>query len=411
MASNVFNALSSLRSNIFGGAGSSGPSSLPPKRTPIELAKDQGPLEKLKNDPLDFSTLAYPLDVVNNPEIGHYMLFYVNVQNKTRFPYVEAASGIEVGEGRYDPIREATTTTINEGTIKERKDTTYRYTGESEFTPGVSSMPSGETMSRLQSIDRSDVRKLRRDKTKLKRGVFKNLETTKRIMQSIAIYLPPNVQDSYTTTYNALPTGIIGFLAASGITGTQAFQDKDFDKVSEMILGTGGAALEKILKDSGSSIAEAFTGAEGGYELFNKIFGRSANPYLEVLFQGPELRQFTYNFTFAPKSKEEQDEVKKIIECFRFHQAPERRSDHNLFLGLPAEFDIHYMYSGSSPNSNAHENDYYNKIATCVLQNVSVDYTPGKVASHQEGAPVLIKMSLQFLETEMITKEFVKAGY
>ena len=89
MASNVFNALSSLRSNIFGGAGSSGPSSLPPKRTPIELAKDQGPLQKLKNDPLDFSTLAYPLDVVNNPEIGHYMLFYVNVQNKTRFPYIE----------------------------------------------------------------------------------------------------------------------------------------------------------------------------------------------------------------------------------------------------------------------------------------------------------------------------------
>ena len=69
------------------------------------------------------------------------------------------------------------------------------------------------------------------------------------------------------------------------------------------------------------------------------------------------------------------------------------------------------MYSGSSPNSNAHENDYYNKIATCVLQNVAVDYTPGKVASHQEGAPVLIKMSLQFLETQMITKEFVKAGY
>lgn len=410
MGSNVFQSISSLRQNIFGGGGSAGPSSLPPKRTPIELAKDKGPLEKLNNDPLDFSTLAYPLDVVNSPEIGHYMLFYINVNNKTRFPYTEAASGIEVGEGRYDPIREATTTTVNEGTIKERKDTTYRYTGESEFTPGASSMPSGETMSRLQSIDRSNVRTLRRSKTKMRRGVFKNLETTKRIMQSVAIYLPPNVQDTYTTTYNASATGIIGFLAASGITGTQAFRNKDFDKVAEMILGTGGAALEQVLKDSGASITEMLTGGEGGYEMLNKIFGRSANPYMEVLFQGPELRQFTYNFTFAPKSSEEQDEVKKIIECFRFHQAPERRSDHNLFLGLPAEFDIHYMYQPPNTES-AYENPFYNKIATCVLQSVNVDYTPGKVASHQQGAPVLIKMSLQFLETEMITKEFIKEGY
>jgi len=408
---NVFQAVSSLRQHIFGGGGSAGPSSLPPKRTPIELAKDSGPMEKLKNDPLDFSTLAYPLDVVNSPEIGHYMLFYINVNNKTRFPYIEAKSGQEVGEGRYDPIRENTTTTYNEGTTKERKDTRYRYTGDSEFTPGASSDASTETRSRMDSIDRSNVRTLRRSKTKMRKGVFKNLETTKRIMQSVAIYLPPNVQDTYTTTYNASATGLIGFLAASGITGTKAFQDKDFDKVAEMVLGTGGAALEQILKDSGSSILETVAGAEGGYELFNKIFGRSANPYMEVLFQGPELRQFTYNFTFAPKSSEEQDEVKKIIECFRFHQAPERRSDsHNLFLGLPAEFDIHYMYQ--PPNSgSAYENPFYNKIATCVLQSVNVDYTPGKVASHQQGAPVLIKMSLQFLETEMITKDFIKAGY
>ena len=229
-------------------------------------------------------------------------------------------------------------------------------------------------------------------------------------MQSVAIYLPPNVQDTYTTTYNASATGILGFLAASGITGTQAFRNKDFDKVAEMILGTGGAALEQVLKDSGASITEMFTGGEGAYEMVNKIFGRSANPYMEVLFQGPELRQFTYNFTFAPKSSEEQDEVKKIIECFRFHQAPERRSDHNLFLGLPAEFDIHYMYQPPNTES-AYENPFYNKIATCVLQSVNVDYTPGKVASHQQGAPVLIKMSLQFLETEMITKEFIKEGY
>ena len=87
-----------------------------------------------------------------------------------------------------------------------------------------------------------------------------------------------------------------------------------------------------------------------------------------------------------------------------------RRVDHNMFMGLPSEFDIHYMYQHEDGTSSK-ENDYYNKIATCVLQNVSVDYTPGKVQSHANGAPVLIKMGLTFLETEMITKDHIERGY
>ena len=41
-----------------------------------------------------------------------------------------------------------------------------------------------------------------------------------------------------------------------------------------------------------------------------------------------------------------------------------------------------------------------------MLNSVNVDYTPGKVASHQEGAPVLIKMFI-ILETEILTKRHI----
>ena len=39
------------------------------------------------NDPYQFTTLAYPPDAVNSQENGHFMLFYVNVQNKTKYEY------------------------------------------------------------------------------------------------------------------------------------------------------------------------------------------------------------------------------------------------------------------------------------------------------------------------------------
>jgi hypothetical protein len=405
----VSSILSSLRNNIVGQNSTPTNPSLPTKRTPIELSQDTGPLAGLGYDPLGFSTHAYPLDVVNNPEIGHYMLFYINVQNNTTFPYTDVR-GVDVG-GR-TVIREENPNPAL--TSKPYEEITY--TGEETYAGGGGIEGSEKNNLKhtkaIQTIN-SDVQTLRKNKTKMKTGALANLETftTKRIMDSIAIYLPPNVQDNYTTSYNAAATGLIGFATAAGITATEAFRKGDMRTVAKTILSTAGGGLEEMLKRAGLSIAEMLTDAEGGVELANKVFGRAANPYLEVLFQGPELRTFTYNFTFAPKSKEEQDEVHKIIKLFRFHQAPEHRSDHSMFLGLPSEFDIHYMYHGTRPEEESGENQFFNKIATCVLQNVNVDYTPGKVASHQSGAPVLIKMSLTFLETEMITKAHIQAGY
>ena len=37
---------------------------------------------------------------------------------------------------------------------------------------------------------------------------------TRRISDSVAIYLPPNVEDTTTATYNDSKTGIAGFLVA-----------------------------------------------------------------------------------------------------------------------------------------------------------------------------------------------------
>ena len=90
-------------------------------------------------------------------------------------------------------------------------------------------------------------------------------------------------------------------------------ENNDFRKAAEEATGLVGGAFEQMFKRAASSIVETFTEAEGGYELFNKVFGRAANPYLEVLFQGPELRSFNYSFTFAPTSQAEQREVRDII--------------------------------------------------------------------------------------------------
>ena len=65
---------------------------------------------------------------------------------------------------------------------------------------------------------------------------------------------------------------------------------------------------------------------------------------MEVLFDSMELRTFTYNFNFAPRNEEETNEVQRIIQLFRFHMAPELQGVKVVILGLPSQFDIHYMF-------------------------------------------------------------------
>jgi len=150
-------------------------------------------------------------------------------------------------------------------------------------------------------------------------------------------------------------------------------------------------------------------GAEGADALLKKAFGEADNPYMEVLFDSMSLRTFTYNFQFAPRNEQEALEVQKIIQLFRFHMAPELRPGVNRYLGLPSQFDIHYMFL--SKDGAASENNFYNRIATCVLQECKVNYTPNGVKSFEDGGPTQTTMTLSFKEIELLTKDKVSEGF
>ena len=221
-----------------------------------------------------------------------------------------------------------------------------------------------------------------------------NLSTTKRITDSIAIYLPPNIQSDYGVQYGAHETGMLGFLAATVGASVGGIKNQNLEKAAQALVGGVEGFTQYALQKALSSAADFLTQSEGGEELFNK----------------PDLREFTYNFTFVPRSEAETNDVNTIIQMFRFHMAPEMRQDHSRFMTLPSEFDLHYMYQDG--NGVAAENSYFNKISTCVLKNCSVNYTPdGAVQTHDDGSPVKITMSLTFAETEMITKQKIQEGF
>jgi hypothetical protein len=311
------------------------------------------------------------------------MLFYVNVQDKTKYEY----------KGR------TTTKTADYKNIKgeSRKEARYRK------LQNVKQKGLGVSYSDEQALANQESQ--RGGQSTAKKGVSALFNNTTRITDSVAMYLPPNVEDNTTAGYNDFRTGLAGYLAATGID----LRGKDAEGITKSLVASTGGLLDAATKRAVSELAEMTLGAEGTGQLINKAFGQADNPYMEVLFDSMALRTFTYNFQFAPKNDQEAIEVQKIIQLFRFHMAPELRGGQSRFLGLPSQFDIHYMFL--SKDGVASENNFYNRVATCVLQNCAVNYTPNGVKSFEDGGPTQTTMSLTFKETELLTKDLIADGY
>jgi len=356
------------------------------------------------NDKFAFNQISYPTDITTNKENGHYMLFYVNVQNKSKYHYKDY-KGVDVGgvttifsKGVAGNVRQdGTLDTYSEGV----SDAAFKLGLLKSGTPGNRLDNNFTTLSKSQQVARTGMRTW--------------APTTTRISDSIALYLPGSISNELSAKYDEAAMGVIGFAAAAGLKFTDQFGNDDFEGAAKSLKNLVGSMGQEVLQRALAGIADISTGTEGTYQFANQIFGRATNPYMEVLFKEMPLRSFTYTFSFQPKDQQERDDVQDIIKTFRFHMAPELQEQNMRFMGIPSTFDIHYMYQPATKNvpldwRSAKENPYLNKIATCVLTSCDVSYEDA-AKSFRDGSPTKVTMALSFSETEMITKQRINEGF
>ena len=130
-------------------------------------------------------------------------------------------------------------------------------------------------------------------------------------------------------------------------------------------------------------------------------FGIIPNSNLELLFNSPELRQFSFSYRMSPRSSSEARNVKRIIRFFKQGMAPRKQTgqagEASFFLGTPNVFKLRYKTGKDKPISGL------NKFKVCALTAFSVNYAPeGNWAAYDEGQPVTLTMAMQFSELEPI---------
>jgi len=220
------------------------------------------------------------------------------------------------------------------------------------------------------------------------RPEFKNKE--RKILGTIVLPIPGGISDSNRVNWSGMDLpdlqGALAGLMRTGIMGED--MAKDFEKQAEAISTPGSGARTAIV----SKLIESAIG-QGG--IMQREFGAIINPNLELLFNSPDLRQFSFNFKLSPRSKTEAEIVRKIIRTFKQAMSV-KRSASSFLLQTPHTFAISYIFK----NEN---HPYLNKFKECALTSCNVNYTPeATYMSFEDGAMVSYQVDLTFQELEPI---------
>jgi len=239
--------------------------------------------------------------------------------------------------------------------------------------------------------------------------------TNKKILSVIQLPIPSNIQDGNSTSFES--SNLNGFAAAAAA-GSKELMNLDMRQLGS---AKGRDALQKELTGIFNKSLGDIGGINIGADLINKILISQAvgalggnvsvdqllareqgvifNPNMELLFNGPTLRQFRFSFKLTPRDGDEAEEIRQIIREFKQSMAPKittQGSRNNLFLKTPDVFELYYMTGNS-------QHKFLHRFKECALTDMSVNYTgEGTYATYAKGVPISMIMDLTFKELEPI---------
>ena len=326
--------------------------------------------------------LSYPLAVDTDPQQGHYVLFHINSRINGKLV-----------------------------TPKTKKDLTSVI--------NIINKQTGIANSDAAKADKLTQQAIAGAKGNFNKVVDKNPETksfvlskvpTKRLEKSIALYMPPSVSVDYNIKYGEQEIGAVA-MASQQLIDAVAADGATFDTFVEGLSKTGKGAIKEGLINVVNKSADAV--APGTKALFELARGSVITPRMEMMFEGVGRRSFSYTFNFIPKSEQEALVVEDIIQHFKFYAMP-RYSNENTRreMDIPGTFDIEYMYRGQ-------RNNFLNRISTCYLTSVKVQYGGDRFTAYEEtignrgkgSPPQRSSVSLEFTELEILSQQHVGDGF
>jgi len=178
---------------------------------------------------------------------------------------------------------------------------------------------------------------------------------------------------------------------------------------NQIDLGDGLEGAQDIASAIRAAVGGMAVNVLGGNTTTNQFLSRASGKVLnankELLFNGTKLREFAFDFTFTPRSKNEAERALKIIRKLKQHMSPRageelaKSGTEGLFINSPDLFLLRYLSAGE-------DHPFLNSFKPCALTSLSVNYSAGGVystyGSGGDSTPVHMKVNMIFKETNPV---------
>lgn len=273
----------------------------------------------------------------------------------------------------------------------------------------------------------------------------------------------PTLEFSRATTGNAVerfikgtPINIFYLPMPSDINFTDG-QSWEAQNVGAMGLYAGSLIKALTKMDSANLAASVSALAEAGLSEYalrvldnltpssfvtQQSAGMVINPYREQVFNGMQMRAFTFNYKFVPDNADDNQKLLDIIKNMRIDSLPETTKSNTVieealrdesgelpegvnealdnfdnsledrWFKVPKIFEIKFIRNNVVDSEEPPEIKELPKIKPCICKSISVNYTPDGVwATRTDGKPVAIEVEMSFEEIEIVVSQDVSAGY
>ena len=205
-------------------------------------------------------------------------------------------------------------------------------------------------------------------------------KSTLNFEQAFALPLPKGLRENFEISVAPGSQGLKGGIAvvaqlglSGGLTGQTATNAAIALAYGKMVQETG---------DIGGAVAQGL--------------GAIPNPHIQALFSGVELRQHRFEWTFAPRSAKESQQLMNLLKAMKAYSLPSYSS-----LGTAA---LAYPFL-CQPEIKINNSDQLIKFHTCLISGIELNYSPQGIPAFFEGTshPAFIECTITMLETQIHT--------
>ena len=249
----------------------------------------------------------------------------------------------------------------------------------------------------------------------------KNNQYIKSKLQSISLYMPEDISTGFRANWTGKS---LSNVSSNALRNAGAATGKGFGAALQSGATAIGQFFETAAPLAGAiALQKATTKLTGDSltldDIFGGIAGQVLNPNTELLYNGPDLRNFTLNFRLVPRKTEEETKILNIIKTFKKAMLPSASPNQSdqldsirpegdskplAFIGVPDLVRVSFFVKGEISTTLP-------SFKMCSIISTDVNYTPdGSYATYTSGNPVAYDLSISFQETKVVYRENIGNG-